>query len=80
MCVCMQFVCDDHKYPRMSCHFIVLAYTNDIVLAIQRSQMIICLLSADYLSDSNAVFVLESGVQVGLHLMRCGVNAVFTSH
>lgn len=55
----------------MSSHFMVLAYTNDIVLAIQRSQMLICLLSANYLSDSNAVFVLESGVQVGLHEMRC---------
>ncbi|XP_056228075.1 interleukin-18 receptor accessory protein-like isoform X2 [Seriola aureovittata] len=39
------------------------AYTNDVVLAIQRSQMLICLLSADYLCNSNAVFVLESGVQ-----------------
>ncbi|XP_070685476.1 interleukin-18 receptor accessory protein-like isoform X2 [Pempheris klunzingeri] len=38
-------------------------YTNDVALAIQRSQMLICLLSADYLSDRNAVFVLESGVQ-----------------
>lgn len=41
------------------------AYTNDVVLAVQRSQMLICLLSADYLSNSNAVFELESGVQVG---------------
>ncbi|XP_071344863.1 interleukin-18 receptor accessory protein-like isoform X2 [Trachinotus anak] len=39
------------------------AYTNDVVLAIQRSQMLICLLSADYLCNNNAVFVLESGVQ-----------------
>ncbi|KAM9367001.1 interleukin-18 receptor accessory protein-like [Symphorus nematophorus] len=38
-------------------------YTNDVVLTIQRSRMLICLLSADYLSSSNAVFVLESGVQ-----------------
>lgn len=44
----------------------VAAYANDIVLAIQRSQMLICLLSADYLSNSSAVFVLESGVKVGL--------------
>ncbi|XP_073319901.1 interleukin-18 receptor accessory protein-like [Pagrus major] len=39
------------------------AYTNDVVLAVQRSRMLICLLSADYLSNSNAVFELESGVQ-----------------
>ncbi|XP_062417694.1 interleukin-18 receptor accessory protein-like isoform X4 [Pungitius pungitius] len=39
------------------------AFTNDVVLAIQRSRMLICLLSADYLSNSNAVFVLESGIQ-----------------
>ncbi|XP_038558211.1 interleukin-18 receptor accessory protein-like isoform X2 [Micropterus salmoides] len=38
------------------------AYTDDVVLAIQKSRMVICLLSADYLSNSNAVFVLESGV------------------
>ncbi|XP_062234392.1 interleukin-18 receptor accessory protein-like [Platichthys flesus] len=39
------------------------AYTNDVTLAIQRSHMLICLLSADYLCDSNGVFELESGVQ-----------------
>ncbi|XP_071062676.1 interleukin-18 receptor accessory protein-like isoform X3 [Pseudochaenichthys georgianus] len=39
------------------------AYTNDVVLAIRRSQMLICVLSAYYLSNSNALFVLESGVQ-----------------
>ncbi|XP_020493528.3 interleukin-18 receptor accessory protein-like [Labrus bergylta] len=39
------------------------AYTNDVVFAIQRSRMLICFVSADYLSNSNAVFVLESGVQ-----------------
>lgn len=44
--------------------FGIAAYTNDVVNAIQRSRMLICLLSADYLCDSNAVFVLESGVQV----------------
>lgn len=48
----------------------VAAYANDIVLAIQRSQMLICLLSAEYLSNSSAVFVLESGVKVGLYLLR----------
>ncbi|XP_063737445.1 interleukin-18 receptor accessory protein-like isoform X2 [Eleginops maclovinus] len=39
------------------------AYTNDVVLAISKSQMLICVLSADYLSNSNAVFVLESGIK-----------------
>ncbi|XP_041635694.1 interleukin-18 receptor accessory protein-like [Cheilinus undulatus] len=39
------------------------AYTNDVVHAIQGSRMLICLLSAEYLSNSDAVFVLESGVQ-----------------
>nr|XP_046247528.1 interleukin-18 receptor accessory protein-like isoform X2 [Scatophagus argus] len=39
------------------------AYADDVVLAIQRSQMLICLLSAEYLTNNNAVFVLESGVQ-----------------
>ncbi|XP_072321889.1 interleukin-18 receptor accessory protein-like isoform X2 [Eucyclogobius newberryi] len=39
------------------------AYTTAVANAIQRSQLLICLLSADYLSDNNAVFVLESGVQ-----------------
>ncbi|KAG7234650.1 hypothetical protein INR49_004175 [Caranx melampygus] len=38
-------------------------YTNDVALAIQRSQMLICLLSADYLCNNSAVFVLETGVQ-----------------
>ncbi|KAM8895234.1 interleukin-18 receptor accessory protein-like isoform 2-T2 [Spinachia spinachia] len=39
------------------------AFTNDVVLAIRRSRMLLCLLSAEYLSNSNAVFVLESGIQ-----------------
>ncbi|XP_061596839.1 interleukin-18 receptor accessory protein-like [Cololabis saira] len=39
------------------------AYTNDVVLGINRSQMLICVLSPEYLTNSNAVFVLESGVQ-----------------
>lgn len=38
-------------------------YTNDVVHAIQRSRMLLCLVSADYLCNSNAVFVLESGIQ-----------------
>lgn len=29
--------------------------------------MLMCVLSADYLADSSAVFVLESGIQVGQH-------------
>ncbi|KAM9409561.1 interleukin-18 receptor accessory protein-like [Pholidichthys leucotaenia] len=39
------------------------AYANDVVLAIKRSQMLICILSAEYITNSNAVFVLESGIQ-----------------
>lgn len=37
-----------------------------MVLALQRSRMLVCLLSSDYLCDSNAVFVLEMGIQVWL--------------
>uniref|UniRef100_A0A087YF64 Interleukin 18 receptor accessory protein n=1 Tax=Poecilia formosa TaxID=48698 RepID=A0A087YF64_POEFO len=39
------------------------AYTNDVVLTINRSRMLICVLSAKYFASSNAVFVLESGVK-----------------
>ncbi|XP_008402693.1 interleukin-18 receptor accessory protein [Poecilia reticulata] len=39
------------------------AYTNDVVLTINRSRMLICVLSAEYFASSNAVFVLESGVK-----------------
>ncbi|XP_034050297.1 interleukin-18 receptor accessory protein-like [Thalassophryne amazonica] len=39
------------------------AYTNDVVQVIHRSRMLICLLSAEYFSNSNAVFVLQSGIQ-----------------
>ncbi|TNM90922.1 hypothetical protein fugu_003211 [Takifugu bimaculatus] len=38
-------------------------YANDVVLSIQRSRMLICVLSADYLSNTDAVFILESGIQ-----------------
>ncbi|XP_054473603.1 interleukin-18 receptor accessory protein-like isoform X2 [Anoplopoma fimbria] len=55
------------------------AYTSDVVLAIQRSQMLICLLSADYLSDSNAVFVLESGVQALLQNSTFKLLLIWTS-
>ncbi|XP_076587169.1 interleukin-18 receptor accessory protein-like [Chaetodon auriga] len=54
------------------------AYTNDVVLAIQRSRMLICLLSADYLSNSNAVFVLESGVQALLQNSTLRVLLIWT--
>uniref|UniRef100_UPI0037E7BC29 interleukin-18 receptor accessory protein-like n=1 Tax=Semicossyphus pulcher TaxID=241346 RepID=UPI0037E7BC29 len=55
------------------------AYTNDVVLAIQKSRMLICLLSADYLSDSNAVFVLESGVQALLQKSPPKLLLIWTS-
>ncbi|XP_051235056.1 interleukin-18 receptor accessory protein-like isoform X2 [Dicentrarchus labrax] len=55
------------------------AYTNDVVLAIQRSQMLICLLSADYLSNNNAVFVLESGVQALLQNSSLKLLLIWTS-
>lgn len=46
------------------CSRFISVYANDVVLSIQRSQMLICVLSADYLSNTNAVFILESGIQV----------------
>ncbi|XP_078102024.1 interleukin-18 receptor accessory protein-like isoform X2 [Sander vitreus] len=55
------------------------AYANDVVLAIQRSRMLICLLSADYLSNSNAVFVLESGIQALLQNSSLKVLLIWTS-
>ncbi|XP_026234832.1 interleukin-18 receptor accessory protein-like isoform X2 [Anabas testudineus] len=55
------------------------AYTNDVVNAIQRSRMLICLLSADYLCDSNAVFVLESGVQALLQNSALKLLLIWTS-
>ncbi|XP_034416859.1 interleukin-18 receptor accessory protein-like isoform X2 [Cyclopterus lumpus] len=55
------------------------AYTNDVVLAIQRSRMLICLLSADYLSNSNAVFVLESGIQALLQNSAVKLLLIWTS-
>ncbi|XP_036950893.1 interleukin-18 receptor accessory protein-like [Acanthopagrus latus] len=55
------------------------AYTNDVVLAVQRSQMLICLLSADYLSNSNAVFELESGVQALLQNSSLKLLLIWTS-
>nr|XP_020463991.1 interleukin-18 receptor accessory protein-like [Monopterus albus] len=55
------------------------AYTNDVVLAIQRSRMLICLLSADYLCNSNAVFVLESGVQALLQNSALKLLLIWTN-
>ncbi|XP_042263558.1 interleukin-18 receptor accessory protein-like isoform X2 [Thunnus maccoyii] len=55
------------------------AYTNDVVHAIQRSKMLICLLSDDYLSNSNAVFVLESGVQALLHNSALKLLLIWTN-
>ncbi|XP_059212953.1 interleukin-18 receptor accessory protein-like [Centropristis striata] len=54
-------------------------YTDDVALAIQRSQMLICLLSADFLSSSSAVFVLESGVKALLQNSSIKVLLIWTS-
>ncbi|XP_042349027.1 interleukin-18 receptor accessory protein-like [Plectropomus leopardus] len=54
------------------------AYTNDVVLAIQRSQILICVLSADYLSNSNAVFELESAVQALLQSSTLKLLLIWT--
>ncbi|XP_008290780.1 interleukin-18 receptor accessory protein isoform X2 [Stegastes partitus] len=55
------------------------AYTNDVVLAIERSRMLICVLSADYLTNSNAVFVLESGIQALLQKRALKLLLIWTS-
>ncbi|XP_022064006.2 interleukin-18 receptor accessory protein-like [Acanthochromis polyacanthus] len=55
------------------------AYTNDVVLAIARSRMLICVLSADYLTSSNAVFELESGVQALLQKSAPKLLLIWTS-
>uniref|UniRef100_A0A7N8YB07 Interleukin-18 receptor accessory protein-like n=1 Tax=Mastacembelus armatus TaxID=205130 RepID=A0A7N8YB07_9TELE len=55
------------------------AYANDVVLAIQRSRMLICVLSADYLCNSNAVFVLESGIQALLQKCDLKLLLIWTS-
>ncbi|XP_071771114.1 interleukin-18 receptor accessory protein-like isoform X2 [Centroberyx gerrardi] len=54
------------------------AYTEDVVHALQRSRMLICLLSADYLSNSNAVFVLESGIQALLQGSQLKLLLIWT--
>ncbi|KAM6943568.1 interleukin-18 receptor accessory protein-like [Xenentodon cancila] len=55
------------------------AYTNDVVLGINRSQMLICVLSPEYLANSNAVFVLESGVQALLRKSVLKLLMIWTS-
>ncbi|CAK6970779.1 interleukin-18 receptor accessory protein-like [Scomber scombrus] len=55
------------------------AYTNDVVHAIQRSKMLICLLSDDYLSNNDAVFVLASGVQALLQNSAPKLLLIWTS-
>lgn len=54
-------------------------FTNEVAHAIQHSQMLICLLSAEYLSNSNAVFVLESGVQALLQKCNLRLLLIWTS-
>uniref|UniRef100_A0A3P9JM02 Interleukin 18 receptor accessory protein n=1 Tax=Oryzias latipes TaxID=8090 RepID=A0A3P9JM02_ORYLA len=55
------------------------AYTNDVVLGIKRSRMLVCVLSADYLADSSAVFVLESGIQALLQKSSLKLLLIRTS-
>ncbi|XP_071371864.1 interleukin-18 receptor accessory protein-like [Centroberyx affinis] len=54
------------------------AYTEDVVHALQRSRMLICVLSADYLSNSNALFVLESGIQALLQGSQLKLLLIWT--
>ncbi|XP_068177678.1 interleukin-18 receptor accessory protein-like isoform X2 [Antennarius striatus] len=55
------------------------AYTNDVVLAIERSRMLICLLSAEYFSNTNAVFVLETGIQALLQNSTLNLLLIWTN-
>ncbi|XP_051919120.1 interleukin-18 receptor accessory protein-like isoform X1 [Hippocampus zosterae] len=55
------------------------AYTNDVMHAIRRSQILICVVSAEYLSNSNAVFVLESGIQILLQSSTLKLLLIRTS-
>ncbi|KAM3624706.1 uncharacterized protein V6R79_000499 [Siganus canaliculatus] len=55
------------------------AYMDDVVLAIQKSRMLICVLSADYLSNSKAVFVLESGIQALLQNSTLKLLLIWTN-
>ncbi|XP_021178174.2 interleukin-18 receptor accessory protein [Fundulus heteroclitus] len=54
------------------------AYTNDVVLTINRSRMLICVLSAEYFASDNAVFVLESGVKALLQTSALKMLLVWT--
>ncbi|KAM4743687.1 interleukin-18 receptor accessory protein-like [Anableps anableps] len=55
------------------------AYTNDVVFTINRSQMLICILSAEYFASSNAVFVLESGIKALLQNSALKMLLIWTS-
>ncbi|XP_054626636.1 uncharacterized protein LOC129178421 isoform X6 [Dunckerocampus dactyliophorus] len=55
------------------------AFTNDVVHALRRSQILICVISDDYLSNSDAVFVLESGIQVLLQSSALKILLIWTS-
>uniref|UniRef100_A0AAV2LST0 Uncharacterized protein n=1 Tax=Knipowitschia caucasica TaxID=637954 RepID=A0AAV2LST0_KNICA len=55
------------------------AYTKDVVNGLQRSQMLICLLSAEYFSNNNAVFVLESGLQALLENSGLKLQLIWTN-
>ncbi|XP_015226726.1 PREDICTED: interleukin-18 receptor accessory protein-like isoform X2 [Cyprinodon variegatus] len=55
------------------------AYTNDVVLTIKRSRMLICVLSAEYFASSDAVFVLESGVKALLQTSAHKMLLIWTS-
>lgn len=73
-------LCESLCFPkRLIISFFSTAYTNDVVLAIKKSQMLICVLSDDYFTNSNAVFELESGVQVGLHPHKADLCLVLYS-
>ncbi|XP_047219748.1 interleukin-18 receptor accessory protein-like isoform X1 [Girardinichthys multiradiatus] len=54
------------------------AYTNDVVLTINSSRMLICVLSAEYFANSNAVFVLESGVKALLQMSAPKMLLIWT--
>ncbi|KAM9765996.1 interleukin-18 receptor accessory protein-like isoform 2-T2 [Menidia menidia] len=54
------------------------AYANDVILTIKRSQMLLCVLSADYLANNDAVFVLESGVQALLQKSALKLLLIWT--
>ncbi|XP_029936081.1 interleukin-18 receptor accessory protein-like [Myripristis murdjan] len=55
------------------------AYADDVACALKRSRMLICLLSAEYLSNSNAVFVLESGIQAFLQDSHLKLLLIWTT-